>query len=123
MKYVCNSFHASRLTFYVEKLNREQDATLRFALGKLRRNCSKMNRNLNGASQKKKNRNTKAGYIITYKKNLPVYTNRLVIENGLSNFYQSPNPFLNAISIILSNPVYTFDGVLFISPVAERLKK
>jgi len=26
VKYVCNSFHVSRLTFYVEKLNREQDA-------------------------------------------------------------------------------------------------
>ena len=48
---------------------------------------------------------------------------RLVIENGLSNFYQNPNPFLNAISTILSKPVYTFAGVVFISPVAERLKK
>ena len=48
---------------------------------------------------------------------------RLVIENGLSNIYQNPNPFFNAISTILSNPVYTLDGVLFISPVAERLKK
>ena len=57
------------------------------------------------------------------KKNLPVYTNRLVIENGLSNFYQSPNPFLNAISTILSKPVYTFAGVVFISPVTVRLKK
>ena len=67
---------------------------------------------------------TDADYIITQnKKNLPVYTNRLVIENGLLKIYQNPNPFLNAISIILSKPVYTFDGVLFISPVAERLKK
>jgi hypothetical protein len=28
---------------------------------------------------------------------------RLVIENGLSNIYQNPNPFFNAISTILSN--------------------
>ena len=74
--------------------------------------------------QQKLINSTKADYIITQnKKNLPVYTNRLVIENGLSNFYQNPNPFLNAISTILSKPVYTFAGVVFISPVAVRLKK
>jgi len=31
-------------------------------------------------------------------------SDRLVIENGLSNFYQNPKFILNAISAILSNP-------------------
>ena len=50
-------------------------------------------------------------------------TGRLIIENGLSNFYQNPNPFLNVISIILSKPLYTFTGVALISPVVVILKK
>ena len=77
------------------------------------------------ATQEILKRITKVGYIITlHKKSPPGLTpGRLVIENGLSNFYQNPNPFLNAISTILSKPVYTFAGVLFISPVAVILKK
>ena len=57
------------------------------------------------------------------KKTCRFNTNRLVIENGLSNIYQNPNPFLNVISIILSKPVYTLAGVAFISPTLERFKK
>jgi len=41
------------------------------------------------------------------KKTCRFNTNRLIIENGLSNFYKNANPFLNVISTILSNPVYT----------------
>jgi hypothetical protein len=74
--------------------------------------------------QQKLINSTKADYTMTkHKKTCRFNTNRLVIENGLSNFYQSPNPFLNVISIILSKPVYTLAGVLFISPTFERFKK
>jgi hypothetical protein len=41
------------------------------------------------------------------KKPARFYPDRLVIENGLANFYQNPNLFLNVISTIFSNPVYT----------------
>jgi hypothetical protein len=41
------------------------------------------------------------------KKPARFHPDRLVIENGLSNFYQNLNPFLNARSTIFSDPVYT----------------
>ena len=46
----------------------------------------------------------KRGVPVGHKKTCQFNTGRLVIENGLSNFYQNPNPFFNAISTILSNP-------------------